>query len=64
MPHGAEILGLKDYEIKDIRRDGSSVVIQAPYGIISHMYQLGSTLPTMSAEGFLPLTAAIMAFAE
>lgn len=26
MPHDREILGLKDYEIKDIRRDGRRVV--------------------------------------
>ena len=31
MPHDAEILGLKDYEIKDIQRDGRKVVIQARY---------------------------------
>ena len=31
MPHDAEILGLKDYEIKDIRRDGRRVTIQARY---------------------------------
>ena len=31
MPHDAEILGLKDYEIKQIRRDGRSVLIQARY---------------------------------
>ena len=31
MPHDAEILGLKDYEIKDIYRDGSSVIIEARY---------------------------------
>ena len=31
MPHDAEILGLKDYEIKDIRRVGRRVVIQDRY---------------------------------
>ena len=31
MPHDAEILGLRDYEIKDIRRDGRRVMIQARY---------------------------------
>jgi transposase len=31
MPHDAEILGLKDYEIKDIQRDGRRVTIQARY---------------------------------
>jgi transposase len=31
MPHEAEILGLKDYEIKDIQRDGQRVMIQARY---------------------------------
>jgi len=31
MPHDAEILGLRDYEIKDIRRDGRRMAIQARY---------------------------------
>ena len=31
MPHEAQILGLKDYEIKDIRREGRRVMIQARY---------------------------------
>lgn len=31
MPHSAEILGLKDYEIKDIRREGKCVMIEARY---------------------------------
>jgi len=31
MPHDAEILGLVDYEIKDIIREGEGVVIQARY---------------------------------
>ena len=31
MPHDALILGQKDYEIKDMYRDGNSVVIQARY---------------------------------
>ena len=31
MPHDAEILGLKDYEIKDIRWEGRKVMIQARY---------------------------------
>ena len=31
MPHDAEILGLKDYEIKDILRDGRKMTIQARY---------------------------------
>jgi len=31
MPHDAEILGLKGYEIKDIHRDGRKMTIQARY---------------------------------
>lgn len=31
MPHSEKILGLKDYEIKDMYREGRMLVIQARY---------------------------------